>query len=220
MGPVADVVEGVVDVVGDVVEFVADNALPIIETAALVYFTGPGGLGLTGTDLMVARAVGNAAISAVNGGSMASIISAGVMPFVPSALQSVGINFNPTGFVSEAIKNTLGDNFMSTVVSSAAGSAATAGVMAAVTGGDILEAAKYAGLTGAVASGVSKAWDIAKANSPTLTGIEQKLADMLPDIEESKPLYKDINDMVKKSFAENGVIMPEILRGKFERKVR
>ena len=86
MGFVADAVEAVVDVVGSVVEAVVDNALPIIETAALVYFTGPGGLGLTGTNLMVARAVGNAAISAINGGSMASIISAGVMPFVPGAL--------------------------------------------------------------------------------------------------------------------------------------
>jgi hypothetical protein len=195
MGFVADAVEAVVDVVGSVAEFVIDNALPIIETAALVYFTGPGGLALTGTDLMVARAVGNAAISAINGGSMASIVSAGIMPFVPGALQSVGITFNPTGFVSQAIKDTLGDSFMSTVVSSAAGSAVNAGVMAAVTGNDILEAAKYAGLTGAVGSGISRAWDVAKANSPTLTGIGQKLSDMLPDVEASKPLYKDINDM-------------------------
>ena len=194
-GFVGDVVSSVVDVIGDVVEYVVDNALPIIETAALIYFTGPGGLGLTGTNLMVARAVGNAAISAINGGSMASIISAGIMPFVPGALQSVGINFNPTNFVSQAIKDTLGDSFVSTIVSSAAGSAVNAGIMAAVTGDDILEAAKYAGLTGAVSSGISRAWDVAKANSPTLSSIQQTLSDLLPDIEESKPLYQDINDM-------------------------
>jgi hypothetical protein len=194
-GFVGDIIEGVVDVIGSVAEFVIDNALPIIATAALVYFTGPAGLGLTGTDLMVARAVGNAAISAINGGSMASIISAGIMPFVPGALQSVGINFSPTDFVSKAITDTLGDNFLSTIVSGAAGSAVSAGIMAAVTGEDILEAAKYAGLTGAVGAGVAKAWDVAKINSPTLASLEQKLTDLLPDIEESKPLYKDINDM-------------------------
>ena len=32
-----------------------------------------------------------------------------------------------------------------------------------------------------------------------------------------KVVDKDINDIVRKSFAENGIIMPEILRDKFGR---
>jgi flagellar biosynthesis component FlhA len=46
-----------------------------------------------------------------------------------------------------------------------------------------------------------------------------KLAATLEHSDHGQVMNEDINDMVKKSFAENGVVMPEILRGKFDRKV-
>ena len=46
-----------------------------------------------------------------------------------------------------------------------------------------------------------------------------KLAATLENSNHGQVMNEDINDIVKKSFAENGVVMPEILRGKFERKI-
>lgn len=46
-----------------------------------------------------------------------------------------------------------------------------------------------------------------------------KLAATLENSNHGQVMNEDINDIVKKSFAENGVVMPEILRGKFDRKV-
>jgi flagellar biosynthesis component FlhA len=46
-----------------------------------------------------------------------------------------------------------------------------------------------------------------------------KLAATIKHSDHGQVMNEDINDMVKKSFAENGVVMPEILRGKFDRKV-
>jgi hypothetical protein len=48
-GFVGDIVGGVVDAIGSVVEAVVKNALPILETVALTAVLGPAGLGLKQT---------------------------------------------------------------------------------------------------------------------------------------------------------------------------
>jgi hypothetical protein len=49
------------------------------------------------------KAIGGAAISAMNGGSIADIATAGLTPFLPSIGKSLGINLDPTGFINSTI---------------------------------------------------------------------------------------------------------------------
>jgi hypothetical protein len=208
MGPVADVVESVVDVVGDVAEFVVDNALPIIETVALSYALGPAGFGLTGTDLLVAKAVGNAAISAINGGSLGSIAAAGLTPFISSpdfTKNVLGVNLSPTSFIAEGVNKVISDPQLASIVTGAVGSATTAGVIAGITGGDILQAASMAGLSNVVSTAVAKTWQSVQQNLPKMTATDEQykakyeqVKDVIPKIDQANALAEQTN-----SFAED-----------------
>ena len=106
-GFVGDIIGGVVDVIGSVAEFVIDNAFPIISTIAMNYIAPGFGGYLSSTfglskdlGLMVAKGIGSAAVSAINGGSLANIATAGLTPFIPSIGKSLGINLDPTGFIN------------------------------------------------------------------------------------------------------------------------
>lgn len=211
-GFVGDIIGGVVDVIGSVAEFVIDNAFPIITTVALNYFAPGIGTYFSISETAV-KAIGGAAISAMNGGSIADIATAGLTPFLPSIGQSLGINLDPTGFINSSIASVLGDNVISSVISNAVGSATMAGVTAAVTGGDILKAAGMAGLSSAVGTSLSKTWDTIKEYAPTLSDIENnfkatydQVADLIPEYED----YQDsINIMDEKTQAYNNFIQDE-----------
>jgi hypothetical protein len=200
-GFVGDVIGGIVDVIGSVAEFVIDNALPIITTVAMNYIAPGFGSYLSTTfnlskevGLMVAKGIGSAAVSAINGGSLANIATAGLTPFLPSIASSLGLpNINPTGFINSAIKDVLGDNFVSNIISNAVGDATMAGVTAVVTGADILEAAGMAGLSGAVGAALGQTWNTLKENAPTLKNIEDSITNLLPSFEANKPIYEKLD---------------------------
>jgi hypothetical protein len=195
MGPLADLVESVVDVVGSVVEFVVDNALPIISTVALNYFA-PGLGDFFSISQTAVKAIGGAAISAMNGGSIADIATAGLTPFLPSIGKSLGISLDPTGFINSSIASVLGDNVISSVISNAVGSATMAGVTAAITGGDILKAAGMAGLSSAVGTSLSKTWNAIKEYAPTMSDIENNFKATFAQVEDLIPEYEEYQDSV------------------------
>jgi len=188
-GFVGDIIGGVVDVIGSVAEFVVDNALPIISTVALNYFAPGIGTYFSISETAV-KAIGSAAISALNGGSIADIATAGLTPFLPSIGQSLGINLDPTGFINSSIADVLGDNVVSSIISNAVGSATMAGVTAAVTGGDILKAAGMAGLSNVVGSALSQTWNTLRENAPTLKSIEDAFSSLVPEVQKNAPIYK------------------------------
>lgn len=207
-GFVGDVVGGVVDAIGSVAEFVVDNALPIIETVALSYALGPAGLGLQGTSLTVAKAIGNAAISAINGGSLGSIAAAGLTPFISSpdfTKNVLGVNLSPTSFIAEGVNKVISDPQLASIVTGAVGSATTAGVIAGITGGDILQAASMAGLSNVVSTAVAKTWQSVQQNMPKMTTIDEQyksnyeqVKDVIPKINQANQMSADVN-----SFAED-----------------
>jgi len=220
-GFVGDIIGGVVDVIGSVAEYVIDNALPIIETIALSYALGPAGFALTGTELTVAKAIGSAAISAINGGSLASIATAGLMPFVntPNFIKdltgvdvpgfvkdNLGIDISaPSSFINKSIASVITDPQIASLVSGVVGSATTGGLMAAVTGDDILEAAKYAGMSSFVSQSVAKTWDNVKQYASELTKTStsyesdyNQVKDVLPKIQQAQTLEQQANEAANK----------------------
>ena len=220
-GFVGDIIGGVVDVIGSVAEYVIDNALPIVETIALSYALGPAGFALTGTNLTIAQAVGNAAISAINGGSLASIATAGLMPMINTpgfikditgidvpgfVKENLGIDLSaPTSFINKSIAQVITDPNIASIVSGVVGSATTGGLMAAVTGDDILEAAKYAGMSSFVSQSVAKTWDNVKQYASELTktstsyeGDYNQVKDVIPKIQQAQTLEQQANDAANK----------------------
>lgn len=210
MGFVGDLVGGVVDVVGSVAEFVIDNALPIIETVALTYALGPAGLGLQSTfgisDLAV-RAISNVAVTALNGGSMGSIVAAGLTPMLPEIGKSLGVDIaGAQSFINKPIAEALGNSDLAKMVASAAGSAVTGGAIAAVTGGDVLQAAAMAGLSPIVAKGMASTWSAIKEYIPALDTKQQQLNDLQTNINSNKQTLEGLNRF-QNTINENGTLI-------------
>jgi hypothetical protein len=171
-GFVGDVIGGVVDVIGSVVEVVIDNALPILETVALTAVLGPAGLGLS---QLTATVVSRVAVTALNGGSLMDVATAGLTPMLPSIGQALGVNLDASGFISKSVGEFLGNGTLGNIVAGAIGEGTTAGLMAAVTGGDVLKAATMAGLSNVVATGLSKTWDTAREAIPALAEFQDSI---------------------------------------------
>jgi hypothetical protein len=92
--------KAVFSAIADVGSFIIDNALPIVETVALNYFA-PGIGEALGVSELTTKAIGSAAISALNGGSIANIVTAGLMPYVSNATwmkDNLGIS-SPTSYI-------------------------------------------------------------------------------------------------------------------------
>jgi len=191
-GFVGDIVGGVVDVIGSVAEFVVDNALPIIETVALTSVLGPGGLGLSE---LASTAISRVAVTALNGGSLGSIAAAGITPFIPSIGNSLGVNLDAGSFLKGPISQVITDPTMAKIVSSAVGSGLTGGVVAAVTGGDIAQAAMMAGASSLVSAGLSKTWDTIKSNVPAITDLSNQFKNIESSNPEAVSTYKNIGEM-------------------------
>jgi len=171
-GFVGDIVGGVVDAIGSVVEAVIDNALPILETVALTAVLGPAGLGLS---KLTATVISRVAVTALNGGSLMDVATAGLTPMLPSIGQALGVNLDASGFISKSVGNLLGNSTLGNIVAGAIGEGTTAGVMAAITGGDVLKAATMAGLNNVVATGLSKTWDTAREYIPALAEFQDSI---------------------------------------------
>ena len=171
-GFVGDIIGGVVDVIGSIVEVVIDNALPILETVALTAFLGPAGLGLS---KLTATVISRVAVTALNGGSLMDVATAGLTPMLPSIGQALGVNLDASGFISKSVGEFLGNGTLGNIVAGAIGEGTTAGVMAAVTGGDVLKAATMAGLNNVVATGLSKTWDVARETIPALADLQDSI---------------------------------------------
>jgi hypothetical protein len=179
------VVKGAFNVVKSVVKYginmvksVIKNPLPTILTIGL-NFVAPGISSFTGLSEWAVKGIGRAAISAANGGSLAGIVAAGITPYFNSpTFQNTmvgGLLKDASSFISEPIKNLLGDNWVSKVVSSSLTDSSVAGLVAAVSGQDIIKAMGSEFVTSAVTAGIGKAWDALKTEVPKLLQTEEQI---------------------------------------------
>jgi len=199
------VVKGAFNVVKSVVKYgvnmiksVIKNPLPTIATIALGYFA-PGFAqfsGLTKTFGKVAgevivNGIGRAAISAANGGKLSSIVAAGITPFFNSPIFTdfvgglgggiVGESLKKvTDFVSKPLTSVFGEQW-GNIFTGALGDSSVAGLVAAVSGEDIIAAMGSELVSSAVGKGIAKSWDTLKTEVPKLlqseVDIDQKLLD-------------------------------------------
>jgi hypothetical protein len=206
MGFVGDLVGGVVDIVGDVAGALIDNALPIIETVAFDYFVAPGfgSLISEGFDISaniagnIASGIGHAAISAANGGSLASIAAAGLAPVLASSeIQEKvfgGAITGPNGVINSAVGKVISDPTLSKIVSGAVGQAGAAGIVAGITGGDIIKAATTAGLSSAVSQSLGGVWNTVKASTPSLENLQNDISDKSAQVKDVLPTFQKASE--------------------------
>jgi len=180
------VVKGVFNVVKSVVKYginmvksVIKNPLPTIASIGLSIYSGgiSSALGLDkifseATGKLLVNSIGRAAISAANGGSLSSIVAAGITPYFNSPSFQNALGSLGGGAVGEAIKGA--SNFVNTNLSSvfgdtlgsiftgALGDSTMAGLVAAVSGDDIVAVMGSELVSSAVSSGIGRAWDSLK----------------------------------------------------------
>ena len=199
------IVKGAFNVVKSVAKFgvnmvksVIKNPLPVIATIGLG-FAAPGianALGLSktfgaGLGKTIVNGIGRAAISAATGGNLSSIVAAGITPFFNSpefskALSGLGGGSvgtaltNITDFVSKPLTAVFGDA-LGSVFTGALGDSSVAGLVAAVTGQDIVKAMGSEFATSVVSAGLARSWNALKTEVPRLLSaeadIEQKALD-------------------------------------------
>ena len=179
------IVKGAFSVVKSVVKYginmvksVVKNPLPTILSIGL-NFVAPGIAGFTGLPEWAVKGIGRAAISAANGGGLAGIVAAGITPYFnsPTFQKTMigGLLNDASSFVSAPIKSLLGDNWVSKVVSSSLTDSSVAGLVAAVSGQDIIKAMGSEFVTSAVTAGIGKAWDTLKTEVPKLLQTEEQI---------------------------------------------
>ena len=231
------VVKGAFNVVKSVVKYginmvksVIKNPLPTIATIALGYFAPQFASfsGLTKTFGKVAgeliiNGVGRAAISAANGGKLSSIVAAGITPFFNSPIFTdfvgglgggiVGESLKKvTEFVSKPLTAVFGEQW-GNIFTGALGDSSVAGLVAAVSGEDIIAAMGSELVSSAVGKGIAKSWNTLKTEVPKLlqseVDIEQKLTDAkimkdtTPSIGKAQSLQYSINKNITEA---NGLI--------------
>ena len=186
----------IADIVGGIADFVVSNALPIIETVALTTFLGPEGIALgetLGISDAAVTAISRVAVTALNGGSIGSIVAAGLTPMLPDIGKALNVNLDAGSFISKPIADALGNTDLAKIVASAAGSAVTGGAIAAVTGGDVLQAAAMAGLSPIVAKGVASTWAAIKDNLPAIEAKQQQLDEIKPTLQNNTQILDGLN---------------------------
>ena len=165
MGAVASAVGGAVswvgDAVSDVAEFVVDDILdPVIDTVGGVVEGMASdplgtiimiGAAATGNPYVIAAAA--AANSARNGGDVGDMLLAAAASYAGAEFGSY-VGESVGGYVGEAAGQTAGN-----IAGQAAAGATRAAVSAALTGGDILDAALNGALSGAAGAGLSELGD-------------------------------------------------------------
>jgi len=193
------VVKGAFGIVKSVAKFginmvksVLKNPLPTILSIGLSIYSGgiSSALGLNkifseATGKLIVNGIGRAAISAANGGSLSSIVAAGITPYFNSpsfqnALGSIG-----GGVLGEAIKgaskfvntnlNSVFGNTLGSIFTGALGDSTMAGLVAAVSGDDIVAAMGSELVSSAVSSGIARSWDTLKTEVPKLLETEAEI---------------------------------------------
>jgi hypothetical protein len=193
-----NVVKSVVKYGINMVKSVIKNPLPTIATIALGYFA-PGFAQFSGLTKafgkvageLIVNGVGRAAISAANGGKLSSIVAAGITPFFNSPIFNdfvgglgggiVRESLNKvTDFVSKPLTAVFGDDW-GKIFTGALGDSSVAGLVAAVSGEDIIAAMGSELVSSAVGKGIAKSWNTLKTEVPKLlqseADIEQKSLD-------------------------------------------
>lgn len=191
------VVKGAFNVVKSVVKYginmvksVIKNPLPTIATIALGYFA-PGFAQFSGLTKafgkvageLIVNGVGRAAISAANGGKLSSIVAAGITPFFNSPTFSKlvgGLGDGAVGQALTSVKNFVGTNLTSVfgpnlgdIFTKALGDSTMAGVIAAVSGQDIIDVMGPEFVSSAVLQGIGKTWNTLKSEVPKLLQDEE-----------------------------------------------
>ena len=176
----------------NMVKSVIKNPLPTIASIGLSIYSGgiSSALGLNkifseATGKLIVNSIGRAAISAANGGSLSSIVAAGITPYFNSpsfqnALGSIG-----GGALGEAIKgaskfvntnlNSVFGNTLGSIFTGALGDSTMAGLVAAVSGDDIVAAMGSELVSSAVSSGIARSWDTLKTEVPKLLETEAEI---------------------------------------------
>ena len=190
----------------NMVKSVVRNPLPVIATIGLSFaapgiasamgFTKPlssltGVSGSTMFGKTLVNAVGRAAITAATGGNMSSIVAAGITPFFNSPMfadalgglggGTVGASLNKiTNFIQTPLTKIFGPTF-GDIFTSALGDSSVAGLVAAVTGQDIVKAMGSEFAVSAVGATLARSWNNLKTEVPRLlqteADIEQKALD-------------------------------------------
>jgi hypothetical protein len=193
-----NVVKSVVKYGINMVKSVIKNPLPTIATIALGFYAPQFAQfsGLTKTfgkvaGELIVNGVGRAAISAANGGKLSSIVAAGITPFFNSPIFNdfvgglgggiVGESLKKvTDFVSKPLTSVFGEQW-GNIFTGALGDSSVAGLVAAVSGEDIVEAMGSELVSSAVGKGIAKSWNTLKTEVPKLlqseVDIDQKLLD-------------------------------------------
>ena len=233
------VVKGAFNVVKSVAKFgvnmvksVIKNPLPVIATIGLG-FAAPGianALGLSktfgaGLGKTIVNGIGRAAISAATGGNLSSIVAAGITPFFNSpefskALSGLGGGSvgnaltNITDFVSKPLTAVFGDA-LGSVFTGALGDSSVAGLVAAVTGQDIVKAMGSEFATSVVSAGLARSWNALKAEVPRLlqseADIEQKALDakIMKDTTPSIGKVESLQYSLNKNITEANALLEE-----------
>jgi tetratricopeptide (TPR) repeat protein len=185
----------------NMVKSVIKNPLPTIATIGL-NFIAPGFANFTGLPTWAIKGIGRAAISAASGGSLSSIVAAGVTPYFNSpsfqnALGSIG-----GGALGEAIKgaskfvntnlNSVFGDTLGGIFTGALGDSSIAGLVAAVSGDDIVAAMGSELVSSAVTSGIGKAWDSLKTEVPKLLETEAEIKTKYSKVQDSQDFIAQV----------------------------
>lgn len=233
------VVKGAFNVVKSVVKYginmvksVIKNPLPTIATIGL-NFVAPGissALGLTsmfgktiGTTIV--QGIGRASIAAASGGKLSSIVAAGITPFFNSptfqnALGSLGGGFvgeslnKITNFVKTPLTQVFGETW-GNVFTGALGDSSVAGLVAAVSGQDIIEAMGSELISSSVSAGIARSWNTLKTEVPKLlqseVDIQQKALDakIMKDTNPSIGKIESLQYSINKNSTEANLLIDE-----------
>ena len=219
------VVKGAFNVVKSVVKYginmvksVIKNPLPTILTIGL-NFVAPGISSFTGLSEWAVKGIGRAAISAANGGSLAGIVAAGITPYFnsPTFQKTMvgGLLKDASSFISAPINSLLGDNWVSKTVSSALTDSSVAGLVAAVSGQDIIKAMGSEFVTSSVTAGIGKAWDALKTEVPKLLQTEEQINQKALDakiMKDTTPVIGKVESLqysINKNITEANAIIDE-----------
>lgn len=230
------IVKGAFNVVKSVAKFginmvksVIKNPLPTIATIGL-NFVAPGvasalgitnAFGIKGIGSTIVQGIGRAAIAAATGGKLSSIVAAGITPFFNSPSFQNALGNLGGGFVGESlnkitnfVKTPLTQVFGSTlgnIFTGALGDSSVAGLVAAVSGQDIIEAMGSELVSSAVSQGIARSWNTLKTEVPKLlqaeADIDQKaldakiMKDTTPSIGKVESLQYSINKNVTEANA-------------------
>lgn len=176
----------------NMVKSVIKNPLPTIASIGLSIYSGgiSSALGLNkifseATGKLLVNGIGRAAISAANGGSLSSIVAAGITPYFNSpsfqnALGSLGGGAfgeaikGASKFVNTNLSSVFGDT-LGSIFTGALGDSTMAGLVAAVSGDDIVAAMGSELVSSAVSSGIGRAWNSLKTEVPKLLETEAEI---------------------------------------------